>query len=257
MSNNSTDISMGNIHLSLSIDKTNHLAKILPPQLPKNNRKMFFSMGNLNQPRQQKKTAKVLNLSHKNKKLRYILVTQEGEVISIHKHPNMKGYVNPHYELQKADFVYLQNRFNSLPSEKRKKLSSLSSEIKTWNKIEKEIFSGIISTLCETPSRVNTLFDTINQKYCFSCSYLTDKKHKCIHFDCRGMCLNCLNNILNEDTCPACRRPQIITCPICLEKWSVRGCNIMQCGHGVCYKCINRSWNEMGEGINKCPQCRQ
>lgn len=257
MGNNSTDIASPGIHLAFSVDETNHLSKPPQPKVPKKSRKTFFSMGNLQNRRENKKTAKVFKLDNKNKRLRYILVTKDGEVISIHKHPNIRENINVEEELRKVDFIYLRNRFNTLPLQKRKLLSSLSIELKTWDKIEKEIFSGIISTLCETPSRVNTLFDTINKKYCYSCSKITDKKHTCIHFDCRGMCIDCLKNILNEDICPACKRPQIITCPICLEKWSVRSCNIMHCGHGVCYKCINRSWAEMGKGIEQCPQCRQ
>ncbi len=64
------------------------------------------------------------------------------------------------------------------------------------------------------------------------------------------------SDILDNDNCPACNRSQEVDCPICLEKWSVRSCRIMSCGHGICYKCIARSWSEQEEDITQCPQCR-
>ena len=267
MGSNSTDIQSPGLHLSISIDNHKLLnkdrllnkrnSKITSKPPPKPPRPKFgFSMG---MNRVQQKEIKVISgpkveILEKNENLRYILVTKKGEVIAIHKNPDVN--IDISLEQQKTDFIFLQNRFNSMDKEQRNLLSFLSNSMKKWSGKEKTIFYSLISSLCETPTRTEKFFETIGKSYCFSCYKLNLKKHKCIHFDCPGMCYQCINNVLTLDKCPACKKPQVIQCPICLEKWSVRSCKIMNCGHGVCYKCMNRSWKEMGKGVIQCPTCR-
>ena len=263
---NSTDIQGSDLYLSISIDNNkllnrNHKIKPLKPpksqKPPKPPRPKFgFNMGMKRIHQSEKKVVpgpKAIKLET-NENLRYILVTKKGEVVAIHK--NFNENIDPIFEQKKADFIFLQNRFNSMDMEQRNFLSFLSNSMKKWSAKEKTIFYSLISSLCETSARTQKFFETISKSYCFSCYKLSVEKHKCIHFDCNGMCAECIKNVLTLDKCPACKKPQIIQCPICLEKWSVRSCKIMNCGHGVCYKCMNRSWKEMGKGITQCPTCR-
>ena len=195
------------------------------------------------------------NLKTLNDRLKYILVTKNGEIISLHK--NTKEDLNPTEEQKKTDFVYILNRLNTLPKDKRNLIAYISNNFSKWNNIEKEIITNIFSSLSETPKRVENLFNTINENFCKGCYKMCVKKFKCIHFDCPGMCQECIQQVTSTKECPACKKPQILTCPICIEQWNVRSCKILNCGHGICYKCCNRKWNEMGEGIIICPQCRK
>ena len=264
---NSTDIQSPGLHLSISLDNNQILNKRKNQQRPQNKKiptrpKFGFNIAGLTRSKQtQTKQIKKRNVSgpkivelEKNENLRYILVTKKGEIIAIHK--NSDENIDPSFEQEKTDFIFLKNRFNSMDLEERNLLCRLSNSIKKWSKKENTIFHSLISSLCETPKRSEKFFQTIAKSNCFSCHKLSIKKHKCIHFDCPGMCYECINNVLTLDQCPACKKPQIIQCPICLEKWSVRSCKIMNCGHGICYKCLNRSWTEMGKGVKQCPQCR-
>ena len=267
MGSNSTDIQSPGLHLSISVDNNQLLNKKRQnkPQNKLQNKKIQklprptfgFNMGmKTHQKPTEKKTVsgpKVIELE-KNENLRYILVTKKGEIIAIHK--NSDENIDPSFEQEKTDFIFLKNRFNSMDLEQRNLLCCLSNSIKKWSKKENTIFHSLISSLCETPTRSEKFFQTIGRSNCFSCHKLSIKKHKCIHFDCPGMCPECINTVLTLDQCPACKKPQIIQCPICLEKWSVRSCKIMNCGHGVCYKCLNRSWTQMGKGVTQCPTCR-
>ena len=259
---NSTDIQSPGLHLSISVDNNKLLNK--KQKIQQQNQKIQqlsrptfgFNMGRGQTKQIEKKIVsgpKIIKLE-KNENLRYILVTKKGEVIAIHK--NSDENINPSFEQQKTDFIFLKNRFNSMDLEQRNILCRLSNSIKKWSKKENTIFHSLISSLCETPARSEKFFQIIAKSNCFSCHKLSIKKHKCIHFDCPGMCMECINNVLTLDQCPACKKPQIIQCPICLEKWSVRSCKIMNCGHGVCYKCLNRSWTQMGKGVTQCPTCR-
>ena len=259
---NSTDIQSPGLHLSISVDNNNVLdrnrkIKQENKKLQKLPRPRFgFNMGAKHIQQTKKNIVsgpKIIKLE-KNENLRYILVTKKGEVIAVHRNSNEN--INPSFEQQKTDFIFLKNRFNSMELEQRKFLCCLSNSIKKWSKKENTIFHSLISSLCETPARSEKFFQTIGRSNCFSCHKLSIKKHKCIHFDCPGMCMECINNVLTLDKCPACKKPQIIQCPICLEKWSVRSCKVMNCGHGVCYKCLNRSWTQMGKGVTQCPTCR-
>ena len=261
LGSNSTDIQSPGLHLSISVDNNKFLnKKKIQKNKPLNNTKNFkrpsfaFNMG-MNKKVNEKKNVtpgpKVQNLE-KNDGLRYILVTKKGEIVAIHKNED----IDEKFEQKKCDYIFLKDRFNSMEKEQRNLLSFLSNSIKKWSSKEKTIFYSLISSLCESPARCELFFTTIGKSYCSSCYKLTIKKHNCIHFDCPGMCHECINNVLTLDKCPACKKPQIIQCPICLEKWSVRSCKIMNCGHGVCYKCLNRSWTQMGKGVTQCPTCR-
>jgi len=257
MGSNSTDIQSPGLHLSISIDNNKLLNKQInkskpPPKPPKP--KFSFNLGKNRIHTKKIISGPKVEILEKNEQLRYILVTKKGEVVAIHKNPEEN--INISIEQQNTDFIFLQNRFNSMDKEQRHTLSFLSNTMKKWSNKEKTIFYSLISSLCETPTRAEKFFKTIGKSYCFSCYKMSLKKYKCIHFDCVGMCSECINNVLTSDECPACKKPQIIQCPICLDKWSVRSCQIMKCGHGVCYKCTNRSWKEMGKGITQCPTCR-
>ena len=231
-----------------------------PPTLPPIRRQFGFNLlnrRNVVQPKIKNLTSgpKVQNLKTTNERLKYILVTKNGEVISLHK--NTKEDLDPTKEQKKLDYVYLSNRFNSLPKDRRNLLAYLSNNFTKWTNIEKEIITNIFSSLSETPKRVSNIFNTINSNFCSACYKICEKKYKCIHFDCTGMCRECIQEVTTTSACPACKKQQILTCPICIEKWNVRSCKILDCGHGICYKCCNRKWKEMGEGVTICPQCRK
>ena len=264
----STDIHDRNIHLSVSLDNrmvmnlSGQSVSSAVPSRPQERRSAQFGFNLLNRrnvvrPKVNRATSgpKVHNLKTINERLKYILVTKNGEIISLHK--NTKEDLDPTLEQKKVDYIYLLNRFNTLPKDKRNLLAYLSNKFSKWNNIEKEIVTNIFSSLSETPKRVGNLFNTINNNYCTACYKMSQKKHKCIHFDCTGMCQECIQEVTSTSACPACKKPQILTCPICIEKWNVRSCKILNCGHGICYKCCNRKWNEMGDGITICPQCRK
>lgn len=265
---NSTDIHDNKVHLSVSLDNRmtmnfpmrNTISE--PPKPPPVRKQTQFgfnlrSKNNVIKPNNIPKTngPKVENLKTLNDRLKYILVTKNGEIISLHK--NTKEDLNPTEEQKKTDFVYILNRLNTLPKDKRNLIAYISNNFSKWNNIEKEIITNIFSSLSETPKRVENLFNTINENFCKGCYKMCVKKFKCIHFDCPGMCQECIQQVTSTKQCPACKKPQILTCPICIEQWNVRSCKILNCGHGICYKCCNRKWNEMGEGIIICPQCRK
>lgn len=260
---NSTDIEINNTQLSFSIDEqknlsTNNLMQNSVIKNPSKHAGMFFSMGNLNKKnaRIQKPTPKVLNLAKKTDRIRYILVTKNGEIVTVHKNPDITN-INPHEEKKKTDFTYLQTRYNSLQESQRKLLGFLAISVNKWDEREQQIICCIISSLCESPGKAKNFFNTIAKNHCSSCYKITSKQHKCVHFDCLGMCGKCLGDLTNTNACPACKKPQIITCPICLEKWNIRSCKLLNCGHGICYKCCNRKWNQMNEDITICPLCRK
>ena len=48
-------------------------------------------------------------------------------------------------------------------------------------------------------------------KCCFAVS---KNKVRCIHFDCLGMCFECINNVLTYDKCPSCKAPMVGTNPM-------------------------------------------
>jgi len=261
LGSNSTDIQSPGLHLSISVDNRKvlnkkNIKKVKPVQKPMKRPAFAFNMGMNKKVTNQKNVTRgpKVEILEKNENLKYIIVTKKGEIVAFHK--NKDENIDVKFEQKKCDFIFLQNRFNSMEKEQRNLLSFLSNSIKKWSSKEKTIFYSLISSLCESPARCELFFTTIGKSYCSSCYKLTMKKHNCIHFDCPGMCHECINNVLTLDKCPACKKPQIIQCPICLEKWSVRSCKIMNCGHGICYKCLNRSWTEMGKGVKQCPQCR-
>jgi len=254
---NSTDIHSSNLHLSISIDNNKFLSanslnakKNEKKVIPKRN---FFFNTRINKKQKAVAVPKI-EILKENDNLKYIIVTKKGEIVAIHK--NKDDNINAKNEQNKTDFIFLQNRFNSMDNEPRNFLSYLSSSIGKWSDKERTIFFSLISSLCENPKRTQNFFHTINKHYCPSCYKICVKRHKCIHFDCLGMCSECIRNVLTLDKCPSCKKPQIIQCPICLDKWSVRSCEILNCGHGICYKCLNSSWTQMGKGITQCPTCR-
>ena len=263
---NSTDIHNATTHLSISLDnrmlmnfiKPTDMQPVAPPPKPPKPPKPNFGFNLMNRNNiikpEIKNNPKIKHLKTINERLRYIMVTKNGEIISLHK--NTQEDIDPTNEQKKLDYIYLLNRFNSLPKSIRNVFAYLSNNFGKWNEIEKEIITNIFSSLSETPKRVKNLFATVDKYYCSSCYKLSSKKYKCIHFDCTGMCGECITTVTSTDACPACNKAQILTCPICIEKWNVRSCKILECGHGICYKCCNRKWDEIGEGITICPQCR-
>ena len=160
-------------------------------------------------------------------------------------------------EYNKTDLLYIKTRLNSLPLAKRSLITFLSESIKHWNPSEKTLFINLIASFSDSNSRIYKLFNMIEQNHCSACHKFILNKYKCIHFDCTGLCVDCFKTIINSDSCPGCNKKQNLTCPICLERWSVRSCKILNCGHGICYKCITRSWTEMNQDISQCPQCRR
>ena len=100
-----------------------------PPTLPPIRRQFGFNLLNRRNvvlPKIKNLTSgpKVQNLKTTNERLKYILVTKNGEVISLHK--NTKEDLDPTKEQKKLDYVYLSNRFNSLPKDRRNLLAYLS-----------------------------------------------------------------------------------------------------------------------------------
>jgi len=98
----------------------------------------------------------------------------------------------------------------------------------------------------------------IGKSYCTGCLNITFKdKIKCIHYDCPGMCKECVDKI--EDSCPICEKAQIITCPICKDekKKAELGFAPSGCGHAVCWECMGKAYQVNARGLRKCPQCRE
>ena len=96
---------------------------------------------------------------------------------------------------------------------------------------------------------------TVGKKICIRCLHLTEKKKKCLHCDCPGMCDNCYDEI--EKTCPVCLKEQKIKCPICLDmKEKADLAPGSSCGHYICWCCLGKSY-QCRKQIKKCPLCRQ
>ena len=93
---------------------------------------------------------------------------------------------------------------------------------------------------------------------CTVCHEHTNKKHKCLHSDCPGMCEKCLDQFeeIGLEKCPACDKEQTIECPICaVTKCSKDFMKSKHCSHGICHKCFADSFRAE-RPINKCPLCR-
>ena len=258
--NNRTDLEGKDVHLSVSSGNFT-IPKRSPQQdnsLVNRRPGLFFNMRRVGATNSKVTVSgpRISNLPKEITKIRYIIITDKGKVINLYKHPKLDNNIDPDKTQAEVDFLFLKNRFNTLPKNLKHFFTFLSKEFAKSDKTEKEILSTIFTTLCDSPARTRNFFQIIANLHCYSCFKLTKHKMKCIHFDCAGMCEKCYSDILDNDNCPACNRSQEVDCPICLEKWSVRSCRIMSCGHGICYKCIARSWAEQEEDITQCPQCR-
>ena len=256
--NNRTDLEGKDVHLSVSSGNFTIPKKSIQQDNSLVNRRhgLFFNMRRVGATNSKVSGPKISNLPKEMKQIRYIIITDKGKVINLYKHPELDDNIDPNKTQAEVDFLFLKNRFNTLPKNLKHFFTFLSKEFVKAEKAEKEMLSTIFSTLCDSPARTRNFFQIIGNLHCYSCFKLTKTKIKCIHFDCAGMCEKCFSDILDNDNCPACKRPQEVDCPICLERWSVRSCRIMSCGHGICYKCITRSWAEQEEDITQCPQCR-
>ena len=101
----------------------------------------------------------------------------------------------------------------------------------------------------------------IAKRNCSGClGVVIDKKRKCLHYKCPGMCENCYEGM--GDECPICKKPQVATCPICKEeKPSIELCHhannkhFARCGHPVCWECMGKAYVS-GRPLVKCPLCR-
>ena len=104
----------------------------------------------------------------------------------------------------------------------------------------------------------NTIIASQNCSGCLG--VVVDKKQKCLHYSCPGMCGACYEKI--DDKCPICKKSQVETCPICREdkpptELCYHGNNkhFARCGHPVCWECMGKAYVS-GHPIVKCPLCR-
>lgn len=139
------------------------------------------------------------------------------------------------------------NTLNSLKSHNNQ-LTSLIKEY--YNSITPELRAKLFET------NLKDMFKKSNIcSICFSCNPIT----KCLHIDCVGCCKDCRNAAAagggGDGTCCACKKPQILQCPICLDEHTEQYLKILKCSHCVCWKCFCQSY-EVHRPIEKCPTCR-
>lgn len=102
----------------------------------------------------------------------------------------------------------------------------------------------------------NNRVEWLDRNICQLCHKKANKKVKCIHHDCCGMCEECAKNIIVDKKCIGCKKVQTKTCPICLdEKEADQLCKSKNCHHHVCWSCYGKS-HHCGNPIIKCPECR-
>ena len=124
-----------------------------------------------------------------------------------------------------------------------------------------------IITICynniSTTKRQHLLETTLKNvfKKASLCSLCLSSKTivKCLHLDCIGCCKDCFNEHSagggGDGTCCACKKPQILQCPICLDEHTKQYLKILNCKHCVCWKCFCHSY-EAQRPLKKCPICR-
>ena len=113
------------------------------------------------------------------------------------------------------------------------------------------------SSLWEKDNTLQVLLD--KNKICKCCFAVSKNKVKCIHFDCPGACLECVESYAKSGgggECIACKREQIVQCPICFEEEKSKYLRIFKCRHFVCLKCFIDAF-EKKKAIKKCPCCRK
>lgn len=117
----------------------------------------------------------------------------------------------------------------------------------------RELYKGL--SIDEKKIFIKTHQDTYMGRHtCEICLEYIDKKKKCIHHDCHGMCEKCFA-ALNE-ICPVCKKTQKITCPICQDtKTAADLADSDSCHHKVCWKCYGKAYKAHAP-IDKCPLCR-
>ena len=125
---------------------------------------------------------------------------------------------------------------------------------KLWNRFpEKQR-----CTLWENDPNLQILLD--RNKICKCCFMISKNKVKCIHFDCPGACTQCHEGYAGKQgmgrECIACKREQIVKCPICFEEEKSKYLRIFKCRHFVCMKCFITAF-EKKKAIKKCPCCRK
>ena len=121
----------------------------------------------------------------------------------------------------------------------------------------KELYNRLNATEKENLIKNNIIFKTIfkNQNVCIHC-FTVGLRKKCVHFDCPGVCSNCMKNTdKNEEACGACKRKPELQCPVCFETFNKKFLKILKCRHCICWKCQCSS-HEAGKPIIKCPTCR-
>ena len=184
----------------------------------------------------------------------------------IHIHKNWVVYDGP--DVQQLKWTPTNFNINKTTNESQKfnTIRNLKSEINTLSNNNNQLLSIIKSfynnlSLEQKKEHFNDnlkhIFNEANLcSICFSHATLT----KCLHFDCIGACKNCRNEHSNggggDGTCCACHKPQILECPICIEKHTEQYLKILKCKHCVCWKCFCNSY-EAGHPIKKCPICRE
>ena len=109
--------------------------------------------------------------------------------------------------------------------------------------------------LWEKEKALQVLLD--KNKICKCCFMVSKNKVKCIHFDCPGACLECTeSNGGGNGDCIACKRDQIVKCPICFEEEKPKYLYKFKCRHFVCLSCFIAAF-EKKKPIKKCPCCRK
>ena len=129
--------------------------------------------------------------------------------------------------------------------------SHLTALIKTYyNSITPELREKIFETDLKDMFKKSNICSL-----CFSCKPIT----KCIHIDCVGCCKECRDAAASggggDGTCCACKKTQVLQCPICLDEHTEQYLKILNCSHCVCWKCFCKSY-EVQRPIEKCPTCR-
>ena len=127
-----------------------------------------------------------------------------------------------------------------------------------WTKREIEFFFEVLGISKKFPGTDFLLrAKSLCKDMCPICLNIINDKNerkKCISFECDGMCSSCKDNI--EECCPVCNAKQELKCPICLETRPLWATKVLNCGHGICWKCFAVSFEKAHNLIN-CPKCRK
>ena len=149
----------------------------------------------------------------------------------------------------------LDEAFNAKIVEYKKKTEAAEQHASAHTSVSRMLFNNL-----SQPDRLQLVdkapFRAIfrREDLCSVC-FSKDETTKCIHSDCTGACAKCRGDD-HDKTCCACKKEQILTCPICLDKYPPSFINRFPCHHGVCWKCHCHSY-EAKKPIINCPLCRK